>query len=54
MLGNWSTPVSQWPPDTLPDYCIGYAYIVTPHLAARLVAAGIEAILSFMFHSDTV
>ena len=54
MLGNWSTPASQWPPDTLPDYCVGYAYIVTPSLAARLVTAGIEAIQVFIHFCFTV
>ena len=39
MLGNWSVPRSQLAADTVPDFCAGFLYAVTPQLGARLVRA---------------
>ena len=42
MLGNWSVPRSQLEADTVPDFCAGFLYSVTPALGARLVQAGAQ------------
>ena len=51
MLGNWSVPRSQMEADTIPDFCAGFLYSVSPVLGARLVQAGAKV---FGGHSEDI